>query len=426
MMNKTLLSSIIILSIFTFALAKSGKPKTKSNLPQSHEAVILESTSPTEVMVRATGYSGKGGTASEMDKQADTDARKAAIWLILLGGSDPLLQTEVEKTNFAAIQEVFFVPANLKQFIVWEADYYDSRLKIDGGKRLKVEKSFKINKNLLYDDLVKKGILTENALVAGALGLPTIMVIPEASGKQAPLELLKTDPNLKKGAEVIEAYLTARKFEVIVPEQQQVLQELTSAQNALQGATEDYSYLLALSIGSDIYISYNVTVESRKLGSTPVKKGVVACRAYETTTGRLLGTETGYSPERTAPDAVLIEEAMHDAVDKVLSRITAYWKEDVRQGVQYKLILNVSDTFSKPDAEEMIYAFADQVKKVSKTFKENVVADYTYDVLLWCDPAVYRSSSDLYRFFKQNYKGPGVLTKVSLSRKLILLNIAEE
>jgi hypothetical protein len=425
-MKKTLIISLIALDIFAVSFAKSDKSKAKTNLPQSHEAVILESTSPTEVMVRATGYSGVGKSAVEMDKQANADARKAAIWLILLGGSDPLLQTDNEKTEFAKIQEDYFTTANLKQFVVWEADYYDSRLKIDGGKKLKVEKSFKINKSLMQEDLVKKGVIAETAQVAGALGLPTIMVIPETSGKPSAIELLQTNPNLKKGAEVIESYLTARKFEVIVPEQQQVLQELTSSQYALQGSNEDYSYLLALSIGSDIYISYNVAVESRKLGSSTVKKGVVACRAYETTTGRLLGTETGYSPERTAPDAVLIEEAMHDAADKVLSRITAYWKEDIRQGVQYKVILNVSDAYPKSDAEEIIFAFTDVIKKSARTFKENVVADYTYDVLLWCDPAAYQSSSDLYRFFKQSYTGAGVLSRVSLSRKLILLNIAEE
>ncbi|MCK9560073.1 MAG: DUF6175 family protein [Candidatus Marinimicrobia bacterium] len=425
-MKKTLLMAIIILSVFCLATAKSKKASTKSNLPQSHEAVILESSSPAEVMVRAIGYSSRGGKAAAMDQEAENDARKAAVWLILLGGSDPLLQTDAEKANFAKIQEQFFTAANLKQFIVWEADYYDSRLKIDGGKQLKIEKSFKINKSLLHDDLLKKGVLAETAAVAGALGQPTIMVIPETTGQVAPLELLKTDPNLKKGAEVIEAYLTARKFEVIVPEQQQVLQELTSAQYALQGTSEDYSYLLALSIGSDIYISYNVTIESRKLGSTTVKKGVVGCRAYETTTGRLLGTETGYSPERAATDAVLIEEAMQDAIDKVLSRVTAYWKEDLRQGVQYKIILNVSDSFNKAEAEDMLYAFADQVKKVAKTYRENVVADYTYDVLLWCDPAIHQSSSDLYRFFRQSYKDRGVLSRVSLNRKLILLNIVEE
>ncbi|MFA4839772.1 MAG: DUF6175 family protein [Candidatus Neomarinimicrobiota bacterium] len=412
--------------LFIVLLLGFGIVMAKSNLPVSREAVLVESTSPSEVMIRATGYGSGSDKASELDKRADNDAFKAAVWFVLFGGTDPLIQTDQEKAAFQPIQEDFFTKENLKQFKSWEADFYDTRLKIDGGKKLKVEKTFKINKALLQEDLVKKGVLAEVATIAGSVGLPSIMVIPESKYGKASLELLKTDANLKKGAEVVESYLTARKYEVIVPEQQQVLQELSSAQNEIQGGEDDYSYLLALSIGSDVYISYNVAIETRKVGSTVVKKGVVGCRAYETTTARLLGTETGYSPERATADAVLIEEAMNDAVDKVLSRITNYWKQDIQQGIQYKLVLSIANTFDKDDAETIIFGFGDLLKQVSKTYKENVVADYTYDVQIWCDATRYKSSSDIYRFLKQNYKGAGALTKVSVSRKLILLNVADE
>ena len=156
-----------------------------------------------------------------------------------------------------------------------------------------------------------------------------------------------------------------------------------------------------------------------------MKKGVVGCRAYETTTGRLLGTETGYSQERPVADAVLIEEALNDAIDKVLSRVTAYWKSDLQLGVQYKILLTISNSFDRSAAEDIIYGFADQVRKVARNTKELVVADYTYDVLVWCEPQKYRNSSDVYRFLKENYKGTGQLSRVSISRKLILLNIGE-
>ncbi|MDP8218471.1 MAG: DUF6175 family protein [Candidatus Theseobacter exili] len=420
-MKKILIVVLLIINVCLFGQA---------NLPRSHEAVLIEVTSPSEVIIRATGYGidkkHRKPRSKVLDKSANTDAMKAAVWFVLLGGSDPLIQTDEEKAAFEKIQEEFFTKSNIRNFIAWEAEYYDKRLKIEGGKKLKIEKTYKINKALITESLVDKGVLSEESTIAGLAGLPSIMVIPEAKGEMVPIELLKTDPNLKKGAEVIESYLTARRYEVIVPEQQQVIQELTSTQYALEGAEEDYSYLLALSIGSDVYISYNVSIESRMLGSTKVKKGVVACRAYETTTGRLLGTETGYSHERTAPDAVLIEEAMNDAIDKVLSRIMNYWKKDLGQGVQYKMIVTVSDVFDTDDAENIIFSVSDFVKEVSKTYKENVVADYTYDVQLWCNPEQYKSSTDIYRYLKKNYKGNGEIKKVSISRKLILLNIVEE
>ncbi len=401
-----------------------------TNLPRSRIATQLESTSPSEVMIRATGFGIDKKhwkpKAKTLDKSANNDAKKTAVWFVLFGGSDPLLQTDNEKQAFEKIQEDFFKMDNVRQYISWEADYYDKRLKVDGGKMLKVEKTFKINKSLLEAELVKRSIITKSASISESVGMPTIMVIPETTGDIAPLELLKTDPDIKKSAEVIESYLTAKKYTVIVPEQQQVLQELTATQYALGGAAEDYSYLLALSIGSDVYISYNISVESRNIGSSLVKKAIVGCRAYETTTGRLLGTETGYSHERVAPNPVLIEEAMNDAINNVLSRITNYWKSDIKQGIQYKIIVSVGSSFDADQAEEIIFSLSDVFKDIASTLKENTIADYTYDVLLWVKPEQYSTATDIYRAIKRSYRGSGMVKRISISRKLILLSIEEE
>lgn len=415
---------IVILLIINNGLFGQG------NLPRAREAVLLESSSPSEVMVRATGFGidrkHRKPKAKTLDKSANNDAKKTAVWFVLFGGSDPLLQTDSEKQKFEKIQEDFFKTDNIHKYISWEADYYDKRLKIDNGKMLKVEKTFKINKSLLEAELVKRSIIIKPASISKLVGMPTIMVIPETTGDIAPLELLKIDPDIKKGAEVIESYLTAKKYTVIVPEQQQVLQELTATQYALGGAEEDYSYLLALSIGSDVYISYNVFVASRKIGSSTVKKAVVGCRAYETTTGRLLGTETGYSRERLAPNPALIEEAMNDAVDKVLSRISNYWKSDIKRGVQYKMIVSVSDSYDSDEAEDIIFKISDLLKEIASSLKENSVADYTYDVLIWVTPEQYPSATDIYRTLKSRYNGAGSVKKISISRKLILLSVSDE
>jgi len=408
----------------TLIIGLSAASKPKSNLPVSREATILETSSPSEILVRAVGYGTGSKKAAELDEAANLDARKAALWGLLYGGSDPLLSSDAERAAFDKIAEQFFKPDNLRQFVSWEADYYDTRLRVSDQK-IKIEKSFKINRNLLQDYLVKQGVLPAIQSIAEIVGMPTIMVLPEKIDNRPPLELLRTEPNLKKGAEVIESFLTARQFTVIVPEQQQALQDLQSANFSLSGESEDYSYLLALAIGSDIYINYNIKIESRKVGSATVKKGIVGCRAYETTTARLLGTETGFSQERPGADAVVIEEAMNDAISKVLDRVNNYWKTDLVRGIQYKLVVNINQSIDSQTAEGIVDYWADLVKKVAQNYKENAVADYTYDVLLWCDPASYRSSSELYRYLRQNYKGYGTLQKVSVNRKLILLNIIE-
>jgi len=401
------------------------------NLPRAREATLIEITSPAEVLVRAAGLGidkkHRKPKAAALDRSANNDAAKTAVWFVLLGGSDPLIQTEKERAAFRQIEDSFFRIENIRQFIAWEADYYDKRLKTNGGKALKIEKSFKINKSLLEEYLIGKSVLQKSTDISASVGMPTILVIPETDGDIAPLELLAQNPDVKKGAEIIEAYLSAKQFSVIVPEQQQVLQELTSTQFALSGSDEDYSYLLALSIGSDVYISYNVSIDTRKIGSSNVKKAVVGCRAYETTTGRLLGTETGYSQERPASNnAALIEEAMNDAVDKVIGRIINYWKTDIKKGIQYKCIFSISASFDAEQAEEIIFAVGDAVKTVASSLKENTVADYTYDITIWVNPAQYPAATNIYRAIKKAYVGDGLVKRVSVSRKLILLSVVDE
>jgi len=402
-----------------------------TNLPRAREATLIEVSSPTEVLIKAAGLGidkkHSKPKAAVLDQSANDDAAKTAVWFVLIGGSDPLIQTEKEKVAFQKIEETFFGIDNIRKFISWEADYYDKRLKTDGGKSLKIEKSFKINKALLEEYLVNKSVFQKFTNISASVGMPTIMVIPESNNDIAPLDLLTQNPDIKKGAEVIEAYLSAKQFSVVVPEQQQVLQELSSTQFALGGSDDDYSYLLALSIGSDVYVSYNISISTRIVGTSDVKKAVVGCRAYETTTGRLLGTETGYSQERpSATNAALIEEAMSDAVDKVISRIINYWKTDLKLGIQYKCIINVSNVFDSEQAEEIIFAVGDACKSVASLLKENTVADHTYDISLWVNPEKYPAVSDIYRAIKASYTGEGIVKRVSISRKLILLSVEEE
>ncbi len=416
--------------LFTVLLIFSTLCLAKSNLPRSREAVFIEVTSPGVVMIKATGIGidkkNRKPKSKNLDKSANLDARRTAVWFVLSGNTDPILYNDESQKKFKNIENDFFNKNNINNYIAWESEYYESRVKINGGKKLKVKKTYKINTGLIEKYLVEKGIISQKTEIMQNIGLPFIMVIPETKGDISAIELLQTDINQKKGAEVIEAYLTAKSFDVIVPGQQKVIQDLSSTQFLLAGEESDFSYMLALSIGSDVYITYSIDIFERKVGSTTVKKASVGCRAFETTTGKLLGTETGYSNERNTSDAVLIEEAMKDAVEKVLSRIIKYWEKDLRQGVQYKLIVKVSQDFSTDEAEDIIFAIADIIPKISKSYKENIVADFTYDTTIWCDVDQIKSSSDIYRYFKKNYENDGEIKRISLNRKLILLEVIYE
>ena len=158
---------------------------------------------------------------------------------------------------------------------------------------------------------------------------------------------------------------------------------------------------MALSIGSDIYITYSGAVESAGYGT---QKYSMIVRAYETTTARLLGTETGYSQARKGEVMVSIEEAINGAIDNVLSRLKNYWKSDLEKGVQYKLVVNISTDFDEDEAEAISFAFMDAVEEIAKKSKENIATSQTLDYLLWCDPEKYDKSSKVYRFLKKKFK----------------------
>ncbi|MEA3474931.1 MAG: DUF6175 family protein [Candidatus Cloacimonadota bacterium] len=406
--------------------------------PELKQATFIETVSPTEVLIQATGiYNSplKGGLfrkEPEADvrengvRLATIDAKKAAVYLILLGGTDPLISTPEERAKFEKNASFFFDMSNVSRYISWEETQILKKVKFDDGTGIKVTKRFKVNKEIITNDLVSQEILVAKADLVDIIGNPFIMVIPETKKGENPIELLQTNVKVKHAAAVVESYLTARKYDVIVPEQQVNLDELTEVQQMLGDHEEDYAYQLALSIGSDVYITFSGAVESTGYGTEKYSMNV---RAYETTTARLLGAETGYSQARQGEIMVSIEEAMSDAINNVLSRIMNYWKDDLKRGMQYKLIVSISTDFDEDEVEDIQFAFMDAVDEVANKSKENIVTNQTIDYLLWCDPEKYDRSSKVYRYLKTSFNDRGVegiLKKINVNRKLILLKVIYE
>ncbi len=412
-MKKLILSLLALFVVFPIAFAQK-------NLPVSREATFIESYSPTEVTIRASGI-GKD------NKEAELDGRRAAVYYVLIGATDPILQTLEERKAFESVQDEIFDSGNISKYISFESTEYESRVKL-ADKRVKITKYYRVNKKILIDDLIARNVIKPKEEITEAIGLPFIMVVPEAPKGVSPVDLLRSDRLLKKGAEVIESYLTARKYDVQVPEQMETLSELAQAQAGLKGIEEDYAYQLALAIGSDVYITYNVKVEERYIGSTKVRKAVVAARAYETTTARLLGTETGYSGEHPVPEETVVEEAMNDAIDKVLSRIMAYWKDDLTRGLQFKLLFRINGNFDEDTHDEILMATESALKKICNRSKQNVVTDQTMDYIVWVDPKKYNSPLALFRDLRRSIESavPVKVRRINANRKLLIVKIAEQ
>jgi len=213
---------------------------------------------------------------------------------------------------------------------------------------------------------------------------------------------------------------------VIAPDQAEQIFQQQRAQLALKGQDEDLSYAIALSVGSDVYITYTISIENRNVGSTQVHKASVSVRAYETTTARLLGTETGYSDESAAPATALVEAAITNALNNVMSRINSYWTDDMKNGLQYKVIFNLTGKFDEDTRYDIADAVSKTLKKICNRTKENVVSDKTIDYLVWVSNKDIQSPTAFFRETRREFLAnfsKGKLRQINLNRKLLIFGV---
>ncbi|MBL8025559.1 MAG: hypothetical protein JNL74_04065 [Fibrobacteres bacterium] len=411
----TAIFMIAVLTLSAFAAKDLGSSK-----PLSNQASFVESFNSSEVTIQATGLGGKKGWFDDADKNAWLDSRKAAVQFVLLGGTDPMLTTPDSKNKFEAIAEEFYKGENINKYISWEADKVNSVMKTtlpNGDKGVKFTKLYRVNKQLLREDMAAKGVVVSQDALASAQGNPIIMVIPETPKGQTPLQVFDSNPLARHAAAVIESYLTARTYEVQVPRAAEQLNDMSKMQAEVKGAEEDIAYQIALALGSDVYIVFN--------GSVTNGKASVQVKAYETTTARLLGTETGYSATRAgAAMEPLVEEAINDAIEKVLSRVTAYWTKDLNDGIQYKLIFNITGNFG--EVQEVQDAISDIIEGDFAKSKENVATDKTMDYLVWAKKDEFSKARNVMRHIQKKLKGTAKVTQIVLNKKLIIVGVSEE
>ncbi len=413
--------------LFALLIAFSSAPppdQAEGNLPVSREARIKETVSANEVSVYAIGIA--GGAKKYRETTAIMDARKAAVYYLLYSGSDPILRKDSDRLKFKPMEQGFFESQNIAKYIAFESPDFTQRVAIDQKTRLKVEKLFTVNVGRLKDDLTTLNVLEATRAIASDIGWPNVMVIPEVAAGQDPLVILSSDPAAAQAAAVIEGYLTARSYDAAVPQQSALLGGMSGQMSALSGIADDPQYKLALGLGSDVYITYKVDVAHRSVGGTNVGKASATVRAFETSTARLLGTETGYSQERPDLDAPLIEEAIKDAIDKVLTRIDSYWKDDRLRGLQYRVIVKVTGEFDRDQTNRFTGIIGDFLSGNCATSKENVLSAKTLDFLVWAKPVQFDRSRKLADALTVQLNGTfkgGELSPVTVNRKLILLEL---
>ncbi|MDW8114453.1 MAG: hypothetical protein RMJ34_05925, partial [candidate division WOR-3 bacterium] len=142
---------------------------------------------------------------------------------------------------------------------------------------------------------------------------------------------------------------------------------------------------------------------------------------------RLLGTETGYSPEvATTSDQVVLESAINDCMDRVLSRMTNYWKDDIKYGLQYKIVIKFPTGISSERLEKMQFALLDILKEGANKSKENIISERTVDLLIWAKRDKFPEARSIYSYLKERFSSSFsgyTLSRITLNRKLLVCEV---
>lgn len=261
---------------------------------------------------------------------------------------------------------------------------------------------------------------TQNFSVQNAGSTPTIMVMPakNSSGKSE-LEVVNDNPMSKAMMESINGYLTQKKYEVKSLEGQAQLDEVVKMQNDIANTDDDMSYLASLVLGADIYVKFSGSVQSENV--------VVEVNAYETSTGRLLGSQTaevknnGHVTQTNL--RANVQAAARKAMPNLEKKILSYWTSDQSKGIQYKVVMNLKGDFSDSQIEDLHDYAVSSLKKTFNSVTVNVLTEKTIDLVVYADPGKYADSQEVYSEIRKILKNSAETKKINITKKLILMDL---
>ncbi len=358
--------------------------------PVTYNAQIISSLDPETVLVRAVGE-------WENNDGAIVEAKLNAMWIVIQN----LAQTEQEKLKVEANKEAIY--KDMDRYVTLQGTPRATRT--PQGK-YRVEANAVVRKKLLEDFLSSAGYIQKREEVIEALENPSIVVIPHETAKgQAWIDFAISEAN---------SYFTTRKFEVLNPDTVEQLYKMAEQIEMVEGLPQDPAAKIALSIGGDIYITVEGKFEEGRVGSDKTVKSAVSLKAYETTTGRLIGSSTGFSKELVAgpgKDRVTISEAVRDAVDKVITQIMDYWKSDLKKGKQF--LVFIYGNFGDLERQKKL---SDSIKAISSEYKRETVTSKLMTFRIW-----YKGQSDELLFALQDeLKKQGLAIKPKVQNRKML------
>ena len=249
---------------------------------------------------------------------------------------------------------------------------------------------------------------------------PIIMVLPAPdSAGLGGKYILSHNQNSRTAMEAVNEYLTEKSYEVRSLEAQSELEEVVNMMNDISGAN-DVSYVASLMLGADVYIKYSGSYDIRQ------KMMNVELTAYEASTARLLGSQAAHLKNNDSRKESL-NYIIHDAVKKALpgleQKILSYWVEDMQKGVQYKVVMNIAESFDGAALEDVQDNVVSALRSRFSSIRVNAMSERTIDLILYADPVKFPDSYAVYSEIRNAVSSSANAKKNNISKKLITLDL---
>ena len=254
------------------------------------------------------------------------------------------------------------------------------------------------------------------------VGNSQIMVIPHAQSGDELMQTLRNCHQSIYSASEIESQLTNQFFEVLIPQQDKYT-AINNAVMALGDSIDSETFNIALTIGSDVYMTFYGFYDQTNNNDLQY---VSIIRAFETTTRRLLGSATGRSRERSSESTLCIQEAINEAMPQVISRITRYWEMDVSSGIQYKLVININPSFNERQTLEIQNTFMAAVGSIANRYAEETATSQNMSYRIWSCPITYDSSRKVFLALEDYFNQSDLDVTLNLpfiERKMMMIRI---
>lgn len=222
----------------------------------------------------------------------------------------------------------------------------------------------------------------------------------------------------KAAMEGINEYLTEKGYEVRSLEGSEDLSSLIQMQGDISGNGNDIAYIASLAFGADIYIKFSSSIKDDMI--------TAEISAYETSTARILGTKTGTVQDHgSSKDNMryLILSAAQKAMPGLERTIHSYWSEDLKKGIQYKVVIRIGEKFNGSTLEDLQDQTISALRSRFKSVKVNAMTETTIDLIIYADPQEYPDALAVYSTIRQSTTNLAQTKKNNIINKLIILEL---